>query len=623
MQIELLEARAKLVMLRGEATDMPAEAKEDWQSLRDELQKQLQSVTKHAAVLRGPESTTGAASPAARLAEAETAVQESHRQAQQLAKKCGDMQEEIDVLQRQRAAALKAAAVAVPAILSAEAQADVAEELSAEHADSKGAPDSTESDGPCGDGWSVHEDEWGKAEASADRTTQKKWAASESAKVSTAAAAAAPQSFHVAAEVAVQHEPGPCCEEADTQGSDPSDGSAPVPGHLDEPDFQSVLAYVQRDLRNEAHCGTATSLTMQLRGLFLEKDSDTRRRSPSLGPGDLVSCGEAGATATLRLAEREVAEHTTHRTPAEKVGSVTAPNSMSTAGCSPFHAADPTDSTRDGDGNMHGKAPNSPAALSFNPLFDHLAMTPDAAAWDSAVGVQQRGSKSYSQAGGMLAPPLLPWESLNQHQLAASLRLLQVVSAALAHPRAQNGSVAGSGGAGAANAAEVPQTLASLREAVTVMEQNLVVQIAELGARMAALAPPCKLSGLSLHSLPTQTSNTSGRPVAPASPRSPDGSPVASASIFGLHSTLQELLCAHQALLEACDGHGGEPGRRWHGESKRLAAEAEAELQRLQEVHVQQETEVSIQWHEKQQVQSAAQVQIAAKEQVCLSCCPY
>lgn len=519
LQAEVQEMHTHLLVTRSEAAEAPAGDEEEWKRLRSELQDHLHNMRQRVA----RESTTpGAAETAvARLVEVEAALQDSQRQTAGLSKKCNDMQEEIDVLQRQRAAALQAAAAANARL--EEEEADSAKPPPVEDSDGTPAVDAPAGavevpEGSAGDGWGCDArdwDEWGEDEK-------------------------------------------------------PAEGST--------------------------HGSCSTSMRP------VDLDAQNRGDSPS----------RQGSSDQARAVQNAM-----QTPPQPQSCCATLPSSMSTVARSPFPAT--PSSVGAGDGkcvvDVQQEEPDSPAALSFNPLFDASAVTPDPPGRLAHPDTEAKSSAWPSVAGTLLATPLVQWDTLQPQQLETHLCVLQSVSAALAHLRSQNGSALANGSLAQTPADPEPQSHQALGEVIRTVEQRLAGQIAEIGVRLGATSSPQKLSGLgseTLLRLPSQ----------PTTPRSPGGSPAASTSIFGLHSTLQELLRAHQGLLQACNG-GDEAAQRCHTETKRLAAEVEAELQRLHELHVQQETEVSIQWHEKQQAQSTAQVQLSAKEQVwqSLPCC--
>eukprot|EP00892_Ulva_mutabilis_P007321 jgi/Ulvmu1/4961/UM207_0005.1 len=623
LQTEVQEVRTKLIMQRTEAAQVPADCQEDWQALRGELEEQLGRMRQHAA-LRDAASSGGPQSAAARLADTEAALQDSQRQAHELTKKCDELQEEVDVLQRQRAASQKAAATSADNVPAAADHVEVPATAAAPLANSTSVPSGAED--PAMDGWGLDDGDW-DAWGEGDRPTEVGPSTSSNAGKAAAGAAAGASGADEGADAAKGGTPAARPAAAEHLSREQPEDDAPAPaGNADRLSGQAVLAHIERMLFDKEDRDAAATLAGQLQGILCDASADMCRRSPSLGPVDLISPGACDGSAEDRSeaameampAAAQATPAAEQATPARIEGNMTAPSSMSTVGRSPFHA---TPSSSGGRGNAgaageHEHGLDSPAALSFNPLFDHQAATPDPAGVVAPARVPSRDIESHGQRGvAGLAIPLLSWDSLKPQQLAAHLRVLCCITAALGSLRSQNGSSSVGAAPAQADAAgadgDAPQTAAALREAVSTAEQKLASQIADL-APLAAAAPPRKLSGLGSESLQRQGSKGT---VAPATPRSPGGSPAASTSIFGLHRTLQELLRAHESLLGACSEGGGEAAVKWRVEAKRLAAEAEAELQRLQALHMQQETEVAIQWQEKQQVQSTAQLQIAENNQ--------
>lgn len=216
-----------------------------------------------------------------------------------------------------------------------------------------------------------------------------------------------------------------------------------------------------------------------------------------------------------------------------------------------------------------------------------------------------------------LQVPLIGWENFSATELGRYLQILSAVTCAVSNDRKANGHLLQAHSSTGESAAEL-STTASLQARVRVAEDTLVNLCSEVSQAHMYATRSSQRSTLST------TIGPSGMPVrhlsgdmatAPDTPVSDVGSP-AVPSMTTLNKILHELLSEHQALLQ-CTGDSSSAASKHRRTLQKLAKDAESELHRLQALQSQQQDEVSIQWTEKQQLQSAAQHEIATARQVC------
>ena len=246
--------------------------------------------------------------------------------------------------------------------------------------------------------------------------------------------------------------------------------------------------------------------------------------------------------------------------------------------------------------------------VTCNPLFNEPTSQPPKAASRSNSASPLALTRGTTAAANTL--PAVADKCSDEDVLIPYLQLLQALTALLMPPGDGAMPLEPSGAVDAA---------ASLQQRAAAAESTLATLFAELQRRKAAL-PRGHSTGAfdSMRSMSSCGDTPSG-----SQPPSPYASGMAR-----LSHIVTSLLDSHKrqlSLVARCaqglssggavpDGAAGELRQRL-AEMKQHADEAREELRRLKEVSSQQESEVAIQWNEKQQLQQAAHAELSTAQQ--------
>ena len=291
----------------------------------------------------------------------------------------------------------------------------------------------------------------------------------------------------------------------------------------------------------------------------------------------------------------------------------------------------------EGEGEVLGGSAANQLSVSLSPVNTHVSSICSDAVQDAkgtaaesyvSPGTSELFDSAAVAVGTSCAPlppklqlPLVAWESFAPAELSRYLQVLSAVSSAVSGQDVKPSSLSLQAHRMTGDHAAESANKAALQARVQAAEHALVSACSEVAQAQLHMTRSSQRS-----TIRTMSGTNSGLPMlrrlsgdtaaAPDTPVSDTGSP-GLPSMMTLNKILQDLLKEHQALLQCAESSSvNAPEHRTT--LKKLAAAAEAELHRLQALQSQQQDEVSIQWNEKQQLQSAAQTEITTARQVCL-----
>ena len=264
--------------------------------------------------------------------------------------------------------------------------------------------------------------------------------------------------------------------------------------------------------------------------------------------------------------------------------------------------------------------------LAYNPLFDDPTRTPARSSTGPGASPEPSGGQGGRRASALPdAPAAMAAACESAAALTPYLELLKTLAATL--ERAASGSSGGSGNVHAAPFPDAPATTGDEKQGSSASSLREHVQRTE--ARLMALCNALAQRG---HSGPSRhgSFDLMRSLSSDNTPTSQSGTPSRS-GMAALSSILTSLLDTHKAQLRRLQSHVQAAERQQRGDAtadaaaalkegfREIRGHAEAareELRRLTEMNGQQESEVAIQWTEKQALQQQSHAELASVRQV-------
>lgn len=573
LQGEVTDLRFKLMMAGSEASGVPENTIQEWQTQKERMQSQLQAaqekyfeiLKREKAAEQSASGVTGTALDMAKLRAVEKELVDSKSQVSQLTERCEELQKQVEAIKSE-----------TPGPTAQIDQLDGTEQQSA-FFENAPAPEG-------GEGWGDADESWGAWDKEEKPSEQQQLAAVSEKQPSRTDGVKGRSASGVQAEATVI--------------------TSALRALLEQGKESGAEAVVVKDvitLLSEYRVATDSMGNNSSNTKCVDTVRNAATDSPALGcsadaTDDSVVLGVVQPGAERPDPSEDDAGFTLGSTASKQLSIALPPVNIHV----PSICSEP-------------KGPSADSHLS-----------PGTAELFDAVGVAAGNSGtpphlSAEAATAKLQLPLIAWESFSAAELSRYLQILSAVSCAVSGDRKASSLSLQAHSKTGESIAEAAST-AALHARVRAAEEVLVSSCSELAQAQLHMTRSSQRSTLRTMSgpnsgLPMMRRLSGDTAAAPDTPVSDTGSP-GLPSMTTLNRILQDLLSEHQALLKCAEGSKGNASEH-RATSQKLAAAAEAELHRLQALLSQQQDEVSIQWSEKQQLQSVSQNEIATARQVC------
>lgn len=566
LQGEVTDLRFKLMMAGSEASGVPENTIQEWQAQKERMQSQLQAAQEKYFEMQRREKAasdgTGTALDMAKLQAVETELEDSKSQVSQLTERCEELQKQVESLQTESPG---------PGAVTGQ---------------HSGTPLQSAFTGTVSVSLPREGEGWGDGDASCAAWDDKQ--------------NTEPQ------QLAVSSDKQP--SRADGGNGKQSTGSEPA-------DATAVTSALRALLQAGRECGTEPGVVKDVLTLLSEygvavegmgnNSSDTSRVPPVRIAHGAVP-GWPGGT---RYSEDNTGPTLHSGSTLASIGAADLCIALSPVNTHRVLVSRPSISS---DAGQETKETCTDSNLSPGTaeLFDAVGAATGTASTPPHITAEAAKVK--------LQLPLIAWDSFSAVELSRYLQILSAVSCAVSGDRQvsslslQAQSKTGDGAADSASTAVLQAHVRAAEDALV----SCCSELAQVHLQQNQLQRTRSSQRSTLRTMSGPHRRLSGdAAAAPDTPVSDTGSP-GLPSMSTLNKILQELLSEHASLLLQCSEGGSENAEEHRRALQNLATAAETELQRLQALQSQQQDEVSIQWNEKQQLQSAAQNEIARGRQV-------